>query len=310
MGQDWETCGLAVAIHMLTVLKRTIMKLRWMRYLAVTAAFAGAAYGQGNRNGPGNQYASELQRNATMVGGGNADHGKCTIEVMVDSAAEVEVRGGSGILRNLSGQPAQWRRFECSSAMPANPPNFNFSGVDGRGRQNLTRDPRNGGVAVVRIEDSNGGSEGYTFDLTWDARGQNYSGGVNNNAPDYARNGNPPLDRNNQPNRPGNDGQYRPNYQGSDYYRRYNHGFGQEEAVRVCQTEVLRQATRRFRGAEVHFDRSTIDDNPGRQDWIIGMIDVHRGQRGEQYRFSCSVNFDNGSVRSAQLEPRPVAGYR
>jgi len=51
--------------------------------------------------------------------------------------------------------------------MPGNPANFRFSGVDGRGRQELVRDPRNGGVAVVRIEDRDNGSEGYTFDLTW-----------------------------------------------------------------------------------------------------------------------------------------------
>ena len=51
--------------------------------------------------------------------------------------------------------------------MPPNPADFRFAGVDGRGRQTLVRDPRNGGVAVVRIEDSQNGSEGYTFDIFW-----------------------------------------------------------------------------------------------------------------------------------------------
>jgi hypothetical protein len=51
--------------------------------------------------------------------------------------------------------------------MPANPVDFRFAGVDGRGRQQLIGDPRNGGAAVVRIEDPDNGSEGYTFDLTW-----------------------------------------------------------------------------------------------------------------------------------------------
>src|SRR5258705_13021160 len=83
------------------------------------------------------------QRNAVMVGGGSADQGKCTIEVVVDTAADVEVRGLSATLRNVAGQPAQWRRFECSSAMPANPANFSFRGIDGRGRQTLISDPRN-----------------------------------------------------------------------------------------------------------------------------------------------------------------------
>jgi hypothetical protein len=107
-----------------------------------------------------------FERRATMRGG-SPDRGKCTIEVVVDGAAEVEVRGDSAVLRNLAGQPPQWRRFECTGPMPANPANFRFSGVDGRGRQTLVRDPRNGGGAVIRIEDPDNGSEGYTFDLTW-----------------------------------------------------------------------------------------------------------------------------------------------
>jgi hypothetical protein len=227
-------------------------------------------------------------------------------------------------LRTISGQPAQWRRFVCSSTLPANPPNFTFTGVDGRGRQSLLRDPRNGGVAVVRIEDQNGGSEAYTFDLTWDARGQNssFNGGGNSNAPfpgdargpNYPANADRSFDRNNNSNndryRPGDEGQYRPNYRDSEYYKRYNHGFGTQEAVRVCQSEVARQASNRFRGSVIHFERTTLDDNPGRQDWVVGMIDVHRGLRAAQYRFSCSVNFDNGRVRSVDLETRPVLGNR
>ena len=97
----------------------------------------------------------------------SADRGKCTIEVVVDGTAEVEIRGDQGTIRNLAGRPAEWRRFECNAPLPRNPVGFRFAGVDGRGRQQLMRDPRKGGVAVVRIEDSQGGSEGYTFDLFW-----------------------------------------------------------------------------------------------------------------------------------------------
>jgi hypothetical protein len=111
--------------------------------------------------------AQNFPRAAAIVGGGSPDGGKCTVEVVVDGAAEVEIRGANATLRNLSGQAPQWRRFECTSPMPANPGDFHFAGVDGRGRQELVRDPRSGGVAVVRIEDSDNGSEGYTFDLTW-----------------------------------------------------------------------------------------------------------------------------------------------
>src|ERR1700729_2757363 len=96
---------------------------------------------------------AQLQRRASMMGGGDRDRGKCVVEVVVDGAAEVAISGDTATLRNLSGQTPQFRRFECTAVMPPNPVNFRFSGVDGRGHQDLVRDPRNGGVAVIRIED-------------------------------------------------------------------------------------------------------------------------------------------------------------
>jgi hypothetical protein len=212
--------------------------------------------------------AQQFQRRATMVGGGGPDRGKCTIEVVVDGVAEVEVRGDQGTIRNLAGQPAQWRRFECSAPLPRNPAEFRFAGVDGRGSQQLVRDPRNGGAAVVRIEDPKGGSEGYTFDLFW--------GGGYNSAP--------PIDLR-PPNRP-------------------SRRFTTEQAVSVCQDSVRNQAGDRFRGRRVEFLNTRLDDNPGRNDWVVGMIDVFRGPVAEErFRFSCSVNFDTGVVRSVQIDP-------
>ena len=208
--------------------------------------------------------AQQFQRRATIVGGGGGDRGKCTIEVVVDGVAEIEIRGDQGSIRNLAGQPAQWRRFQCSAPLPHNPAEFRFEGIDGRGRQELVRDPRNGGAAVVRIEDPKSGSEGYTFDLIW---------GGGNRLPDRVPERGP---------------------------RR----FTVEQAVTVCQDAVRRQAGDRFRGRRVEFLNTRIDDNPGRNDWVIGMIDVFRGPVAEErFRFSCSVNFDNGQVRSAQIEP-------
>ncbi|MBI2688662.1 MAG: hypothetical protein HYX27_20355 [Acidobacteria bacterium] len=111
-------------------------------------------------------------RNANIRGGGG--DGKCTIEVEVDGAAEVEIYGTQARLRTLSGRRATWRRFECNQPMPARPYDFRFSGVDGRGRQDLVRSPDGGGPAVIRIEDRDGGREGYTFDIKW--RGGSDSG--------------------------------------------------------------------------------------------------------------------------------------
>ena len=200
-----------------------------------------------------------------MRGGGNPGEGKCTIEVVVDSAAEVEVRGDLAILRTLNGQPAQWRRFECNGPIPPNPANFRFIGVDGRGKQELIRDPRNGGFAIVRIEDPNGGAEGYTFDLTW--------GG---------RMGPPP-------------GGYRE-----------RRAIGADEAVRICQDDIRHQGVERFHVPVVDFHNSHLDDNPGRNDWVVGELEVHPGGRpAEVHRFSCSINLATGELRSAQIEGEP-----
>jgi len=224
---------------------------------------------------------AQNQRQASMVGGGGPDRGKCTIEVVVDGVAQVEIHGTTANLRTMSGQPAQWRRFVCSGALPPNPGSFRFAGVDGRGRQELVREPRNGGAAVIQIEDRDGGSEGYTFDIFWDARG-GFEG---------PRGGPPPPPRAYDRPGPGD---------------RRSGAFGTEEAIRVCQDEVRIQASRRFRTDNIRFRRTTIDDNPGRNDWVLGSLDVRFRGREERFGFSCSVNFQSGRVRSAQLDDRPM----
>jgi hypothetical protein len=201
-----------------------------------------------------------------MTGGGAPDRGKCTIEVVVDGAADVEIRGDNAVLRNLAGQQPQWRRFECNGVMPQNPPNFRFAGVDGRGSQELVRGPQNGGPAVVRIQDPQGGSEGYTFDIFW-------GGGGFQGAPMIPR---PPMGQR----------------------------FTTEQAVQSCQDAVRRQAAERFHTENIAFRKTALDDNPGRQDWVTGLVDVRRGdERDGLFRFSCSVNFATGELRSVQIDP-------
>ena len=110
--------------------------------------------------------AQENTIRANIQGGGG--DGKCTFEVEVDKVAEVEIRGDQGHLRTISGREARWRRLDCNQALPSSPNDFRFKGIDGRGRQDLVRDPNsNRGVAVIRIEDTKGGREGYTGDLMW-----------------------------------------------------------------------------------------------------------------------------------------------
>jgi len=244
----------------------------WTISFAAMLSVAGVANGQ------------TLQRRASVSGGGRSDGGNCRVEVSVDGAAEVEIRGMNATLRNLSGQAPQWRQFECSGVIPANPSNFRFNGVDGRGRQELVRSPQNGGVTIVRIQDPDGGSDNYAFDLAW--------GGSDRPSFSDLR------DRNVPPSSPA-----RPSARVST-----------DQAIRVCQDAVRKQAYDRFRSNNISFRRTALDNNPGRQDWVTGLFDLRSGyDRDETYNFSCSVNFDNGEVRSAQIDPierdRYMPGY-
>jgi hypothetical protein len=38
--------------------------------------------------------------------------------VVVDGAADVEICGDQGVIKNVSGRPSEWRRFECSASLP------------------------------------------------------------------------------------------------------------------------------------------------------------------------------------------------
>src|ERR1019366_2469216 len=51
--------------------------------------------------------AQQFHRRATLVGGGGGDRSKCTIEVIVDGIAEVEIHGDERFLRNIEGRPAE-----------------------------------------------------------------------------------------------------------------------------------------------------------------------------------------------------------
>jgi hypothetical protein len=215
----------------------------------------------------GAQPEQEARMRANIVGGGGFERGSCRVEVLVDSTARVEIRGREGILRRAGpgGQPPQWRRFECMGEMPPNMGEFRFAGVRGRGSQRLVQDPRNGGVAVVEINDPQGGADVYTFDLIWN---RGYGGG--------------------------------PGPRDGDRRRQ----FTMDDAIRGCQDAVRQQASQRFDQRDIEFRRIRTEDNPGPRDMVRGVFDVHhRDGRSDPFRFSCSVNFDSGRVFDARYEP-------
>ena len=260
------------------------------RYLILFAGFLAVAAGGS---------AQTLQRRATIVNNGRPGEAKCTLEVVVDGAAEIEIRGDTASLRNLKGQPPQWRRFECTAVMPTNPANFRFAGVDGRGRQQLMQQPDNGRPAVIQIDDPDNGSEGYTFDIMWGDMGQYSRGGQPEGRPYPAQ---PPVVVQERP-YPGP-----PPVQG----RMGGGRFFTEDAVSACQTYVRDQAEGRFNARDVYFRRTHMDDQPGRNDWVTGFFEARSPNgRPRNFQFSCSVDFDNGRVRTAdiQLINNPMVGW-
>jgi hypothetical protein len=232
--------------------------------------------------------AQTFQRRANMVGGGTRDQGRCSLEVTVDAVAQVEIRGDNATLRNLQGQPPQWRRFECTAPLPPNPINLQLSPQAGRGREFMVSEPRNGNGAVIQIEDPQDGPGVYAFDLYWGERGGPATGF--NERRDDRRDDR--SFRNDQP------------FEGPGVPDRGpGRRFTENEAVQVCQDSIRDQAIRRFGTQNIDLRRTSLDDNPGRRDWVNGEL-VVRGRFGRQYfyRFACSVDFDRGQVRSARID--------
>ena len=232
--------------------------------------------------------AQPNQRRASLRGDGNPNEGKCTIEVVVDGAADLEIRGDNGVLRNLSGRTPQWRRFECTARMPDSPIDFRVRGIDGRGKVQIVRDPRDGGIAIVRIEDPDSGAEGYTLDLIWRTGRDNYNSGTRNSATGIGDNSNQRRDTINQ-------------------QQRMSPAFSTDQAVRACEEGVRQQAAARLGFREIQFRETSLDNGPGRDDWVVGSF--ASSNRGEIYRFSCSVDFTEGRVRSFQIDPAPADAY-
>jgi hypothetical protein len=241
---------------------------------------------------------AQNQRRAVIVAGGNGVEGRCTGEVVVDGAADLQIQGDTASVRDLSGSQPQLRRFECTGPLPAQA-NVRLN-VNGRGSAQLVSSPNNGGPAVVRFQDREGGASSYQFDLTWDsglAQGYANQGYPNQGYPNQRY---PNQGYNNQGYPPASDRRY------SD--RPMVNGFGSQQAVNVCREAIREQAMDRFGTRDVDFGRINIDDNPGRRDWVVGTVGVRRGYGERQFPFSCSVNFDNGRVRTAQIDA-PHTGY-
>jgi len=104
----------------------------------------------------------------------NRTSGYCTVRLRVDDEVVVHIRGSRLGFETVRGRDARDEGSECSQAMPTGSAldNFRFRGVDGRGRVTLAESPTSGNryTARVRIQDTKGGDEGYTFKVEWENR--------------------------------------------------------------------------------------------------------------------------------------------
>ncbi len=236
--------------------------------------------------------ANPVPRQATITGG-PSDSGRCTVEVNIDGAAEVEVSGDHGVLTTLSGQTATWRRFQCSEPLPGNPIDFRLIATYGRGAIRLRQDPRNaGGRAVIHLSDSKGGRAGYTFDLWWRRAG---NGGW---AP-----GPRPQPPGHWP-RPGGGGGWVPpgppqpppgQWPGSG-------SFPLARAIQICQDSVTGRLVRDGY-PYVTFEHTIPNGYPDRRDSISGTVSGRRRFETARFAFSCSIDITSERVRWFDVRP-------
>lgn len=245
------------------------------------------------------QWGDTQTRRAEIRGGGG--DGKCTIEVEVDDQAEVEIRGDTAILKTRSGQRARWRRFQCNQVMPARPDDFRYRGVDGRGRQELARDPRSGGSAVIRIDDPKGGSEGYTFDIEWRGGGGGGGGGWGNSG--VGNSGGGWGNGGGGGNWTGNSGSTF-NFRG-DGNGQFNRRNGRDERIRDVEVSLSRDGRVRLSFEAEGYQRINFTGRADRYSRDSIYTELRGSNTGSNTRGSATIYVDNrGEVQRIEMTGR------
>jgi hypothetical protein len=111
--------------------------------------------------------AQTTHRRAAVVYASDPYEGHCTVSVLVDGAADIEIRGDDATMRNVTGYPPKWQSFTCTGPRPVAAANLNLRAIEGNGQMTLTRDSYRPGLATVRVTNLEGGDRLFTFDLSW-----------------------------------------------------------------------------------------------------------------------------------------------
>ncbi len=112
-----------------------------------------------------------------------ARSGTVTWSGRVDDKLEIVISGRSVSYRNISGNKPTDINYRFSETMPSENMNIRVIRRTGRGSVTVSQSPNrvNGYAAVIRIDDPNGGSDRYEFEMRWDTNGNNGNGNGYNN---------------------------------------------------------------------------------------------------------------------------------
>ncbi len=79
--------------------------------------------------------------------------------------------------------------------------------------------------------------------------------------------------------------------------------YSADQAIQTCKESIQQEAHERFGTAPVNFRQANIDNNAGRNEWVVGTVAIKtsKWRPSEVYRFSCSVDFSTGRVRNAHI---------
>jgi hypothetical protein len=216
-------------------------------------------------------YGQMVQVRRAAMRGDFKGEGRCTLEVLVDGVAEVEVLGDLGRIRTYSGEPSTWQRFDCNAPMPRDPVEFHLQVISGRGHVQLLKEPRqNGGAPVARIEDPQPGRSIYAFELIW--RGGRIAAHADWDRP----------------------------FRAEEHARI---GAAPEAAVNACKDAAESSAKEQFNLHDFEFRRTTYDDRAAENDRVIGSFDTHENGTRQRYSFTCRVDGSTGQIRSVLVSP-------
>ncbi len=100
---------------------------------------------------------------------GTADHGAFHWSGRVDGSDYIELRRDRVTVRHMEAQPITGANFNVRSPLPQRPVTVQLNKLQGRGKVVLYQQPSaaNNFTASVYIEDNQGGSDFYEFELIW-----------------------------------------------------------------------------------------------------------------------------------------------